>query len=108
MIPEKNRVLCIWRLGFWWSTIRYSDIKKVVLAQWRNNIPSFTVVYGGNKHIVLGEFYLFRELSKIKDAVLHNWCAATGKRLQRQELGRESVIWTLGGDGEMDVDGGEA
>lgn len=107
-IPTENRIWCIWRLGFWWTTIRYGDIKKAVFAQWMNSAPSFAVVYGEDKRVVLGTLYSFRELSKIKDAVLHNWCAATGKRLQRQELGRESVIWTLGEDGEMDVDGGEA
>ena len=103
MVPTKKRVWCIWRLGFWWTTIRYGDIKKTVFSQWRNSGPRFTVVCGEDKAVVLSLCYSFRELSKIKDAVLYNWCAATGKRLRRQELGRESVIWTLGEDGESDA-----
>ncbi len=108
VVPAGKRIWCIWRLGFWWSTIRYDQIRKAVFSQWRNCPPRFTVVFGEDRAVVLEVFYSFRDLDNIKNAVLHNWRAATGKRLQRQELGRESVIWTLGEDGETDVGGGMA
>lgn len=100
LVPTRKRIWCIWRLGFWWSTIRYDQIRKAVLAYWRHSEPHFTVVFGEDRAVVLGDFYSFHEMEAIQEAVLHNWRTATGKRLKRQVLGRgESVIWTPAEEG---------
>ena len=112
VVPTRKRIWCIWRLGFWWSSIRYDQIRKVVLAQWRHSAPHFTLVFGEDRAVVLGAFYSLHEMEAIQEAVLYNWRAATGRRLKRQVLGlgAESVIWTVAEEGEAtdDTDGAPA
>ena len=112
VVPTRMRIWCIWRLGFWWSSIRYDQIRKVVLAQWRHSAPHFSVVFGEDRAVRLGGFYSFHELEAIQEAILHNWRAATGRHLKRSVLGLggESVIWTPAAEGEAtdDADGAPA